>query len=129
MLDLKFEKENFDLQYARLQKRITDLEQYKLQSAQLSAVIKNQQAFELDEIKEQTAKLTGEQLAQKPGETVKMRNRSSKSVHELEGVIDALTRVSQKQKVEIDALKKANEKLQTSNAKAGNDAELRVKIG
>ena len=30
-LDLKFEKETFDLQYARLQKRITDLEQYKLQ--------------------------------------------------------------------------------------------------
>lgn len=51
MLDLKFEKENFDLQYARLQKRITDLEQYKLQSAQLSAIIKNQQASELDEIK------------------------------------------------------------------------------
>ena len=25
-LDLKFEKETFDLQYARLQKRITDLE-------------------------------------------------------------------------------------------------------
>ena len=29
-LDLKFEKETFDLQYARLQKRITDLEHYKL---------------------------------------------------------------------------------------------------
>lgn len=29
LLDLKFEKETFDLQYARLQKRITDLEQYK----------------------------------------------------------------------------------------------------
>jgi len=33
VLDLKFEKENFDLQYARLQKRITDLEQYKLKSS------------------------------------------------------------------------------------------------
>jgi DNA repair exonuclease SbcCD ATPase subunit len=33
LLDLKFEKETFDLQYARLQKRITDLENYKLQSS------------------------------------------------------------------------------------------------
>ena len=32
-LELKFEKENFDLQYARLQKRITDLEAYKLKSS------------------------------------------------------------------------------------------------
>ena len=40
-LDLKFEKETFDLQYARLQKRITDLEQYKLQSSQISANLKN----------------------------------------------------------------------------------------
>lgn len=30
LLDLRFEKETFDLQYARLQKRITDLENYKL---------------------------------------------------------------------------------------------------
>jgi len=37
--------------------------------------------------------------------------------------------VSDKQKVEIDALKKANEKLLAASAKAGNDAELRVKIG
>jgi hypothetical protein len=40
LLDLKFEKETFDLQYARLQKRITDLEHFKLQSAQMSAVLK-----------------------------------------------------------------------------------------
>lgn len=33
LLDLKFEKETFDLQYARLQKRITDLEEYKLSAA------------------------------------------------------------------------------------------------
>lgn len=37
--------------------------------------------------------------------------------------------MSDKQKVEIEALRKANDKLQTSNAKAGNDAEMRVKIG
>lgn len=105
------------------------MEQYKLQSSQLSAVLKNKHELELGEIKEQTAKLTGEQLAQKPGESVKLRNKSTKSVQELELVIETLRRVSDKQKVEIDALKKANEKLQTANAKAGNDAELRVKIG
>jgi len=33
LLDLKFEKETFDLQYARLQKRITDLENYKLHAS------------------------------------------------------------------------------------------------
>ena len=51
-LDLKFEKETFDLQYARLQKRITDLEQYKLQSSQISANLKNQREEELAAIKE-----------------------------------------------------------------------------
>ena len=111
VLDLKFEKENFDLQYARLQKRITDLEQYKLQSAQLSAEYKGKQMQTLAEIKEQSAKLTGDQLAQKPGETVKLRNKSSKSVAELELVIETLRRVSDKQKVEIDALRKTNESL------------------
>lgn len=48
MLDLKFEKETFDLQYARLQKRITDLENYKLQASQLSAVLKQQYEEELE---------------------------------------------------------------------------------
>jgi hypothetical protein len=62
LLDLKFEKETFDLQYARLQKRITDLEQYKLQSNQLSAVLKNQREEELATIREQSAKLTGEEF-------------------------------------------------------------------
>ena len=43
-MDLKFEKETFDLQYARLQKRITDLEQYKMQSSAISANLKNARA-------------------------------------------------------------------------------------
>ena len=42
VLDLKFEKETFDLQFARLQKRITDLEQYKQASSRFSSVLKNQ---------------------------------------------------------------------------------------
>ena len=59
-LDLKFESETFDLQYARLQKRITDLEQFKLQSASISANLKSAREEELAAIKEQTAKVTGE---------------------------------------------------------------------
>jgi hypothetical protein len=44
ILDLRFEKETFDLQFARLQKRNTDLEQYKLASAKYSSVLKNEEA-------------------------------------------------------------------------------------
>ena len=44
LLDLKFEKETFDLQYARLQKRIQDLDQYKMSTASLSAKFKQQLA-------------------------------------------------------------------------------------
>ena len=51
-MDLRFEKETFDLQYARLQKRITDLEQYKLASSKYSAVIKKGDEEQLDAINE-----------------------------------------------------------------------------
>lgn len=40
LLDLKFEKESFDLQYARLQKRIQELEQHQHSSAKMSAVLR-----------------------------------------------------------------------------------------
>lgn len=52
LLDLKFQKETFDLQYARLQKRITDLEHYKLASSKYSSVLKaneNAQTSALEE--------------------------------------------------------------------------------
>lgn len=58
-----------------------------------------------------------------------MRNKSSKSVAELELVIETLRRVSDKQKVEIDALRKANDSLEKKMSKTSNDAELKVKIG
>lgn len=73
-------------------------------------------------------KLTADQLTHKADGTVKMRNKTTKSVAELEVVIETLRRVSDKQKVEIEAIKKQNEKLQASMAKAGDDAALRVKI-
>ena len=106
-LDLKFESETFDLQYARLQKRITDLEQFKLQSASISANQKTAREEELAAIKEQTSKITGEQISNQ-GDTVKLRNRKIKSVQELETVIDTLRRVIDKQKVEADAIRKDN---------------------
>jgi hypothetical protein len=79
LLDLKFEKETFDLQYARLQKRITDLEQYKLQSNQISAVMRNQFDAEIAKIKDQTDQMRGDALAKQPGDTVKLRPQTSKT--------------------------------------------------
>lgn len=52
LLDLKFEKETFDLQYARLQKRIQDLDQYKRSTANLSAAFKQQMVDQQAEINE-----------------------------------------------------------------------------
>ena len=95
------------MQYARLQKRITDLEQFKLQSASISANQKTAREEELAAIKEQTSKITGEQISNQ-GDTVKLRNRKIKSVQELETVIDTLRRVIDKQKVEADAIRKEN---------------------
>ena len=128
LLDLKFEKETFDLQYARLQKRITDLEQYKLQSNQLSAVLKNQREEELATIREQSAKLTGEEFQSRPGETVKLRSRSTKSVAELELVIDSLRRVIAKQKVQLDKVNKENAKISKKLEASGNEPALRRNI-
>ena len=88
LLDLKFEKETFDLQYARLQKRITDLENYKLQSSQMSAVLKQQHQSELDKIRSDTEKLKGDALAKQPGDTVKLRAQKSKTAEELEKTVE-----------------------------------------
>lgn len=48
------------MEQARLEKRITELQQYKLQSSQISANLKNAREEELAAIYEKTAKLTGE---------------------------------------------------------------------
>lgn len=106
LLDLKFEKETFDLQYARLQKRITDLEQYKFQSSQISAVMRNQFEEEIAKIQEQTNQLRGDSLAKQPSDSVKLRAQTSKTAQELEIVIESLKRVIEKQKVDNDNLKK-----------------------
>ena len=78
-----------------------------MQSSQISANLKNQREEELAAIKEQTQKITGEQFSNQ-GDSVKLRNRKLKTVTELETVIDTLRRVIDKQKVEMDTLRKEN---------------------
>ena len=83
---------------------------------------------ELAEIREQSAKLTGEEFSQKPGESVKLRNKSTKSVTELETVIDTLRRVIEKQKVELESMKKDNNELTDKVLKSADEPALRRKI-
>lgn len=72
-LELKFEKEGVDLKFARLQKRIIDLEQYKMDSSSLSAELKNQREEELKRIEEESGKLSKEHLTKNTKDTVKIR--------------------------------------------------------
>ena len=112
ILDLRFEKETFDLQFARLQKRNTDLEQYKLASSKYSSVLKNQEAAQRSQIAEtagQTAATflgIGAESRKEDRDTVKLKQKSTKSVAELELLVESLKRVIEKQKTEADALKK-----------------------
>ena len=113
LLELRFQKETFDLQYGRLQKRITDLEQYKLASSKFSAVIRTKEEEELRDIEERSntmAALTGTaSQTKKNQDSVKLRSKSSKSGGELEMLIESLKRVIEKQKVENEQLKRQME--------------------
>lgn len=95
------------MEQARLEKRITELQQYKLQSSAISANLKNAREEELAAIYEKTAKLTGEQFSSQ-GDTVKLRNRKIKSVQEMQNVTEMLQRVIDKKDVELEALRKDN---------------------
>jgi len=72
--------------------------------------------------------LTGEEFSQKPGESVKLRNKSSKSITELETVIDTLRRVIEKQKVELEAVRGENVDLTDKVLKSADEPALRRKI-
>ena len=133
--DLRYEKDQFDLQYARLQKRITDLEQYKLASAQLSATHKAHEGSELRFIEENSQALSN--LTGQPGlhaqgkqdkDTVKLRSRSSKSVGELEMLVESLKRVIEKQKVENEQLARKVEEGLGRQDKLKSEKQLRQKI-
>jgi vacuolar-type H+-ATPase subunit I/STV1 len=71
-LSLKFEKETYDLQYARLQKRIKDLDQYKESTSGLSAKLAQQEQEDLEEIDEQVGK---SESLKKRKDTNKFRKR------------------------------------------------------
>lgn len=87
-LDLRFKVETFDIQYSRLQKRIADLEGYKLHASQISANNKKQHEEDIKMIKEDTEKLRGDSLNKQPGESVKLRTKKHRTVPELEELVD-----------------------------------------
>ena len=125
---MKFEKETFDLKKARLETRIKDLEDYKLKASAYSAQMKSKYEEDLEQIREKTAKLTGEEFSQKPGESVKLRNKTTKSVAELEAVIDTLRRVIDKQRNEVDSFRKENTELNQKLENSANEPAMRRRI-
>lgn len=134
ILDLKFEKETFDLQFARLQKRNTDLEQYKLASAKYSSVLKNQESAQREALAD-TAGVTaatllgiGAEQKKEDRDTVRLKSKSTKSVAELEQLVESLKRVIEKQKTETDALKKTIDAQEQRGEKLKSEKQLRQRI-
>lgn len=124
-LSLKFEKETYDLQYARLQKRIKDLDQYKESTSGLSAKLAQQEQEDLAEIDEQVGK---SESLKKRKETNKFRKRPMQNVAELELLVDSLKRVIEKLKTENEYLKKENAKYSGVGEKQNVEKSLRTKI-
>lgn len=122
MLDLKFEKETFDLQYARLQKRIQELERQNMTSAQLSSELKDEEQKDTKEI----ISSVGQSNTNKKGkkDTVKIKDKP-KSTAELEVLVESLKRVIDKLKTENEALKKVSEKFAGAKDKAAQEKALR----
>jgi uncharacterized protein Yka (UPF0111/DUF47 family) len=114
-----------------LQKRITDLEQYKLASSKYSSVLKNLEAKEKDALAE-NAGLTaatllgiGPELKKEEKDSVKLKSKSTKSVAELELLVESLKRVIEKQKTEAEALKKQIEAHEQRTEKLKSEKQLR----
>lgn len=126
LLDLKFEKETFDLQYARLQKRIQELEQHKHSSAQRSATIRGEQEADLREIEEAAGTAAGSGK-KKAKETVRLRAQG-KSTGELEMLVESLKRVVEKLKIENEALKKENNRTVGQKDKVASEKAMKQKI-
>ena len=107
-----------------MQKRITDLEHYKLASSKYSSVLKaNEQAqtAALDETAGQTAAtLLGvgpQAMKEQKDDSVKLKSKPSKSVAELEMLIESLKRVIEKQKTEAEAMKAKVEQMEARGEK------------
>lgn len=73
--------------------------------------MQNQYQSEIDKIRDDTEKLRGDQLARQPGDTVKLRQKKTRTAAELENVCELLKRTNDKQRVEIEALRKENDHL------------------
>lgn len=135
LLDLKFQKETFDLQYARLQKRITDLELYKQASAKLSSGLARQEEKERERVAEVAGTTAATLLGAGPqtkkeasGDSVKLRAKGSKSVAELELLVESLKRVIEKQKTESEHLKGQLSALEQRQEKLKSEKQLRQRI-
>jgi len=125
LLNLKFEKETFDLQYARLQKRIQDLDRYKMSTANLSAQLR--QEFEAE--KAEMMDKMGKDTVSKKTESLKLRAaKPGKSIGELEVLVESLKRVIDKLKTENDALKKENQKVLGHDQKIASEKSMKQKI-
>ena len=125
-LSLKFEKETYDLQYARLQKRIKDLDQYKEKTSKLSAQLVSKEQEDYDDIDEQVGK--GSTSVKKVRDTNKFRKKPVQSISELEMLVESLKRVIEKLKTENDYLKKENSKHSGVGEKVNMEKSLRTKI-
>lgn len=125
LLDLKFEKETFDLQFSRLQKRIQELERHQQLSSKFSATLKAEHDEDVREIEEATG--LAETGKTKKKETVRLRQQG-KSTAELEMLVESLKRVVEKLKTENEALKKENSKSAGQSDKVASEKALRQKI-
>lgn len=90
--------------------------------------MKNQREEELKRIEDDAGKLNKEHLTKKSGDTVKVKPKKHKTAQELELVVESLRRVIEKQLVEIDLLKRQNEKYATVVSKKSNEPALLNKI-
>jgi hypothetical protein len=82
----------------------------------------------MDRIKDETEKLRGDALSRQPTDTVKLRALKSKTAAELDAQLEQARRVCDKQRVEIDALRKQVERLEALTQKGSNEPALRQKV-
>lgn len=102
LLGLKFEKENFDLIVARLQKRIQDLSVYKESTAHISAQLQKK----LDEQNKALDEELGKKVEVKKKDPIKLKPvKKHKTLEEMEVLIESMKRVIETQKSDIAILK------------------------
>jgi len=126
VLDLKFEKETFDLQKQRLEKRIIDLENYRLSSQHQSALQRQEQEQKKEDIADIVDAKGGKEKAKE--EAVRLRKKPTKSVVELESLVDALQKLVDKLQTENKKLKGDLQEQEARTDKLKNQRELQAKI-